>query len=119
MIVNGHGVKNMTITYSWKCEIDKIQSYNINSSQANIVHHVSWTFSGDNGTRKVIVGGTTAFDITEGVESSFISIENVTKDTLENWIKSTLGNNRIAEMKEEIKTTLENIDTSIDIAPQE
>ena len=108
----------MTITYTWNCEVDKTQPYNINSSQANIVEQINWTFIGDNGKTQRIIGGATKFDVTQGVDGSFVPIDTITKATLEGWIKATLGDAKINEMKEELKTILDNIDESIDIAPE-
>lgn len=108
----------MAITYTWNCEIEKTQSYNINSSQANIVEQISWTFIGDNGKTQRVIGGMTKFDVTQGVDGSFVAIDTITKTTLEGWIKASLGDTRINEMKEELKIILDNIDESIDIAPK-
>ena len=107
MNVSGHGVNKMSITYTWDCEINKTQPYNINSSQANIIEQITWSFIGDNGENKAGISGVVGYDVTQGVAGSFVAIEDVSKSTLEEWVKATVGNERITEMENEIKNTLD------------
>ena len=97
----------MSITYNWDCEINKMQPYNINSSQANIIEQITWSFTGDNGDNKTGISGVIGYDVTQGVDGSFVAIEDVSKSTLEEWVKTTVGNERITEMEDEIKNILD------------
>jgi hypothetical protein len=109
----------MAITYTWDCEVNKTQPYNINSSQANIVEQITWTFVGNNGTNQSSIGGMTAFDVTQGVDGSFVAIDTISKSTLEGWVKSTLGDSRVTEMEAEIKSLLDNITGTVNVAPDD
>ena len=91
------------IQYTWKIEqLD----YDVSTeNQANVVNNIHWRLLGTDGTYNGQTYGNLGVSL--DVNKPFIAYANLTQEQVIDWLETNLGNERINDLKEAVKTQIE------------
>ena len=95
--------------YTYEFKIITIVPYNINSQQRDLIEQFSWTITGTENGESATRGGAVIYDVAQGVaEDNFLAIDSITNSTLQTWVETEYGTDKINAMKQEIVDELAN-----------
>ena len=110
------------INYTWEVQVIETEPYNINSGQANIIKQATFTLKGvdsEKPNKFSEAAGAVVWNHENGVSGTFTKIEDVTKETIEGWIKARLGEETITELKTGIANSINAMPDDFIMAPEE
>ena len=84
----------MANSYAWV--ISQLECYPERDGKQNVVFNVHWRRQATDGLHMADIYGSEAIEMNP--ESKFISFDKLTKATVETWLESAMGVERIAEM---------------------
>jgi len=101
----------MAINYSW--DVNTVDVYPELDGNANVIYTIHWQLFGedtenqDSKGRNLVEGqiGTVSLN-TSNIES-FIALEDLTKETLVNWVETTMGPEQLQVYKDSIEAAIE------------
>jgi hypothetical protein len=94
----------MEINYTWN--FDPLESYPTSSGQNDVVFRVHWQLYGSTGSYQDFAKGIQ--QITYNPESTFIPFNELTYETVYNWITASMGEEKINQYKTSISKKIEN-----------
>jgi len=98
----------MAIEYTWEVEVRKVNPYNLNSRQQNIIEGVGFVLKATKGSNTAMIAGATSFDVKAGVSSdSFTDIAGIDDAIITTWIETRLGEDKVTAMKAELKANID------------
>jgi hypothetical protein len=86
----------MATTYNWT--ISSLECYPEKAGKEKVVFTVHWRYSAADGNYFSETYGSHSLD-TDNIKK-FVSFENLTKETVVGWLESSLGEEKIDEMKQ-------------------
>lgn len=95
-------------TYTW--EFPKLQAYTQQNGQTNVVYVVHWYLTGKDETEQYTYQAY-GFQPIAPYESGslFVPFEQLTKETVQGWVESAIGSDKVQQLKSDIDTRIENL----------
>lgn len=94
----------MNITYTWN--FNPLESYPTASGQTDVVFLVHWQLYGSTGSYEDSVIGTQQITYESG--STFIPFNELTYDTVYNWMTASMGQSRMNQYTASIEQRIQN-----------
>lgn len=100
----------MAITTTWKYEIIKTIPIVLSTGQQNVVQSfkaICEASNSDDNTKKASIVFLVEFDVSDGVEGSFIELTSLNNDILAEWTKAKVGEANYTQEENEIREKVE------------
>lgn len=91
------------IEYNWF--ISALDCHTILNDKSNVVYTIHWRLSGIDGEYSVETYGTVGVEVPAG--SVFVEYEDLTKETVIEWLENSLGEELISSYKDSIANQIE------------
>lgn len=89
----------MAVTYTW--DIVQLETYPSLDGKVDALCTVHWKLAGQEGNVLVELAGATGLNQTS-TEEDFVPYEDLTKNTVIQWVKDTLGESGVKEIEDAV-----------------
>jgi len=89
----------MAVTYTW--DIEQLETYPSLDGKVDALATVHWKLAGQEGNVRAELAGATGLNQTS-TEEDFIPYEDLTKATVIQWVKDTLGETTVKEIEDAV-----------------
>lgn len=96
----------MAITYDWN--ISQLECYPEHEGEANVVFTIHWRYGATDGDYFADVYGSQGVSVEIDPEN-FIAYEDLTKADVVGWLEDVMGAEKIAEMKANLASQIDNL----------
>ena len=92
------------ITYDWNCKT--VDVYPVNEGNNNVVYNVHYRVVGEDSETAVLGDfiGTQVLDVSDITD--FTPFEDLTNDQITNWVKTTLGAEKVTQIEDSIASQI-------------
>ena len=97
----------MATTFSWS--FPALEYYPHKDGLQQVVHVIHWVLNGSDGTYDSSVYGTQSLSTSELNPDQFVAYDNLTQATVESWLESAMGEDRVQELKSVVQQNIDNM----------
>jgi hypothetical protein len=90
-------------TYTWK--IESLDYAVLAEGKSNVVNNINWSLIGTNSTLSSQIYGVQPIQL--NAEAPFVNYNDLTEETVTNWLVSALGDKQVDELKKAVNKQIE------------